>query len=199
MTPPERPPNTNAWGKIIPTPERSQFAAPDEHGWCSPTSTSMILARWSEMLHRPEMTLSVPQVAAKVYDRGYKATGDWPFNTAFAGSFPGMRAYVSRFDDLSELEDWIAAGIPVAISARWDLMQDGRPLDDAGHLTVCIGFTKDGDLVINDPATHFDRGQVVRRIYKRANVVRAWATSHNTVYLIFPVGAKLPENRYHHW
>jgi len=72
-----RPPTTRRGVKIIPTPERSQLGYPKELGWCSPTSISMVLARWAEILHRPEMNLTVPEVAAKVYDDSFaaRATG----------------------------------------------------------------------------------------------------------------------------
>jgi len=193
------PPHRAAWGKIIATPERSQHGYPDAKGWCSPTSVSMTLARWAEILHRPEMNLTVPEVAGSVYDEAYGGTGNWAFNTAFAGSFSGMRSYVTRCNDISEVEDWIAAGIPVILSARWDWLQPGRPLDAAGHLIVCIGFTDNGDVVINDPAAHLDRGQSVRQIYKREDVIHSWSKSHQAVYLIYPTGAKIPENRYGHW
>jgi hypothetical protein len=194
-----KPPNHAAWGKIIATPERTQHGYPDGKGWCSPTSVSMMLAHWSEILNRPEMNLTVPEVAESVYDGAYGGTGNWVFNTAFAGSFSGMRSYVTRCNDISEVEDWIAAGIPVILSARWDWLRPGRPLDAAGHLIVCIGFTENGDVVINDPAAHLDRGQSVRQIYKREDVVRAWSKSHQAVYLIYPIGANIPENRYGHW
>jgi len=143
--------------------------------------------------------LTVPKVAAGVYDEDFAGTGNWPFNTAFAGGFPGMRSYVTRFDDLAEVEDWIAAGIPVILSARWDWLQPGRPLDSDGHLIVCIGFTETGDVVINDPATRLEKGESVRRIYRRADVVRSWTKSHNTVYLVYPENEKLPRNLYGHW
>lgn len=199
ITPPVRLTDRAAWGKIIPTPERSQFGYPQEKGWCSPTSTSMALARWADVLHRPEMNLTVPDVAAKVYDGGFDGTGNWPFNTALAGSFSGMRAYVTRFNDMKELEDWITNGIPVILSTRWDLLRAGRTDTGSGHLIVCIGFTKDGDVVINDPATRLNKGDSVRHIYLRADVIKSWATSYNTVYLIYPVGAKLPEDHFGHW
>jgi len=199
VKPAVRPPNQAAWGKIITTPEHSQHGYKGESGWCSPTSLSMVLSRWAEVLHRPEMDLTVPEVAASVYDQSYRGTGNWPFNTAFAGSFPGMRAYVTRFDDISEVEDWIAAGIPVIMSTRWDQLLPGRPLDAAGHLVVCIGFTKEGDPVINDPATRLERGESVRRIYKRADVINSWTKSHHAVYLVFPEKAKIPSNQYGHW
>jgi hypothetical protein len=194
-----RPANRAAWGKIIPTPERSQHGYPNGKGWCSPTSLSMVLAHWSNSLHRPEMNLTVPKVAEKVYDTGFAGTGNWPFNTAFAGSFSGMRSYVTRLDDLSEVEDWIAAGIPVILSARWDWLQPGRPPDSDGHLIVCIGFTDTGDVIVNDPATDLARGQSVRRIYRRTDVIRAWSKSHHAVYLLYPESAAIPENRYGHW
>ena len=194
-----RPPNHAAWGKIIATPEHTQHGYPNAKGWCSPTSLSMALSRWADVLDRPEMNLTVPEVAAKVYDTDFAGTGNWPFNTAFAGSFSGMRSYVTRLDDLSEVEDWIAAGIPVILSARWDWLRPGRPLDSDGHLIVCIGFTKDGDVVINDPAAHLDKGDSVRQVYRRADVIHSWTKSHNTVYLIYPEQAKIPRNGYGHW
>jgi hypothetical protein len=194
-----RPPNRAAWGKIIATPERSQFGYPQASGWCSPTALSMVLARWAEILDRPEMNLPVPQVAAAVYDRDFAGTGNWPFNTAFAGSFSGLRSYVTRFDDLAEVEDWIAAGIPVILSARWDWLQSGRPPDSEGHLIVCIGFTESGDVVVNDPAAHLDKGESVRRIYQRKNVIHAWTKSHHAVYLIYPENTEIPRNEFGHW
>ena len=193
------PPNRTAWGKIVSTPEHSQHGYPNEKGWCSPTSLSMVLSRWAEILQRPEMNLTVPEVAAKVYDESFAGTGNWPFNTAFAGSFSGMRSYVTRFDDLSEVEDWIAAGIPVILSARWDWLQPGRPFDSDGHLIVCIGFRENGDVVINDPATRLEKGESVRHIYQRADVIHSWTKSHNAVYLVYPEGANIPKNRCGHW
>jgi hypothetical protein len=193
------PPHRAAWGKIITTPERSQHSYPEEQGWCSPTSLSMVLARWSDVLHRPELNIDVPEVVDGIFDTSYHGTGNWPFNTAFAGSFEGMRAYVARLSDVSELEDWIVAGIPVIISAPWHLLSPGRVDTGNGHLTVCIGFTETGDVVINDPATNLLKGQQVRHIYKREDVIKAWHESGNTVYLVYPVTAKTPPDPFGHW
>ena len=199
ITPKIFPPNRAAWGKIIPTPERSQQSYASGNGWCSPTSLSMVLARWGNVAQRADWNLDASEVAMRVLDHNFKkATGNWSFNTAFAGSLDGMRAYVTRFNAISELEDWIAVGIPVVISARYDLLQDGRAEDLNGHLTVCRGFTENGDLVINDPWTD-TKVESVRHIYKRENVLRAWATSHNTVYLVYPENTKLPADRFGHW
>ena len=192
-------PNRAVWGKVVATPERSQHGYQNGSGWCSPTSLSMVLARWAEILNRPEMNLSVPNVAGSVYDENYGGTGNWPFNAAFAGSFSGLRSYVTRFDDIAEVEDWIAAGIPVILSTRWDRLRSGRPRDAEGHLIVCIGFTENGDVVVNDPAAHLDRGETVRQVYKREDIIHSWESSHNTVYLVYPTTARLPENRNGQW
>jgi hypothetical protein len=199
IVPKKLPPNRAAWGKIIPVVERSQQSYPGGNGWCSPTSLSMVLAYWGGESNRADWNLDAPEVAAGVIDHNFKkATGNWSFNTAYAGSLHGLRAYVTRFSDISELEDWIAAGIPVIISARYDLLKDGRAPDLNGHLTVCRGFTENGDLVVNDPWTDL-KMESVRHIYKRKNVQRAWATSHNTVYLVYPETVKPPPDRFGQW
>ena len=192
------PPNQKAWGKIIETPERSQNSYPEEQGWCSPTSLAMVLMRWSEILQRPELNLDVRECAAGVLDKNY-GTGNWPFNTAFAGKLDGIRAYITRFSGISELEDWIVAGIPVIISAPFHLLEPGRKNTGSGHVVTVIGFTETGDVVINDPATNIEKGQKVRHIYKRKNVMNAWGKSNNTVYLVYPESAKIPQNRLGHW
>ena len=56
---------------------------------------------------------------------------------------------------------------------------------------------KDGDVVINDPGTNPKKS--VRHIYKRKDVIHAWAQSYNTVYLVYPVSAQLPKDRYGQW
>ncbi len=193
------PPNRAAWGKKISVVERSQQSYPGGGGWCSPTSLSMALAHWGSVSNRADWNLDAPEVAAGAADHGFKfLTGNWSYNTAFAGTLDGMRAYVTRFSDISEIEDFIAAGIPVIISARYDLLQDGRADDFSGHLTICRGFTENGDLIINDPWTDL-KVESVRHIYKRENIRRAWATSHNAVYLVYPENSKLPADRFGHW
>ncbi|HLK55127.1 MAG TPA: C39 family peptidase [Chthonomonadaceae bacterium] len=192
-------PNRTAWGKEVTVPGRTQLGWPGASGWCSATSTDMTLAFWSGRLKRPELDMPVPDAAKAVYDRVWDGTGNWVFNTAFAGSFPGMRAYVTRFSDVSELEDWIVAGMPVVVSVSYDLLRGKAEDHDPGHLLVCVGFTKEGDIVLNDPAHHPEKGEACRRVFSRENFVRAWARSRDTVYLIYPEGVKLPADRWGHW
>ncbi len=186
-----------SWGKELDVIGRSQNAYPDEKGWCSPTSISMVLNHWSKKLNRPELDLDVPQLVPAIFDKGWEGTGNWPFNTAVVGSFEGMRAYVTRFAGVSELEQWIGAGYPVIISSPWDLLEEGRKKTGNGHIVVVRGFTKEGDVVINDPGT--DPTKDSRRVYKRQNVINAWSKSNNTVYLIYPEKAKIPKDLLSHW
>jgi len=192
-------PNRAAWGREVAVPARTQLGWPGGRGWCSPTSTDMALAFWSRKLSRPELDLPVPDAAHAIYDKAYDGTGNWPFNTAFAGSFPGIRAYVTRFGDIRELEDWVEVGIPPVVSVSYDLLKGRDKDNDPGHLMVCDGFTATGDIVLNDPAYHPDKGERCRRVFPRANFLKAWARSRNTVYLIYPESAKIPANRYGDW
>jgi hypothetical protein len=192
--PPDLRPNRDAWGKTLPVPERSQLGYSNGVALCSPASVSMILGYWSRTLDRPELDLGVPQVEQAVYDPGWPGTGNWPFNTAFAGSFPGLRAYVTRLTDLAEIEDWIAAGVPVGLSVCLNRLM-GRDGPPSGHLVVCVGFTAEGDLVINDPGVR----KKVRKVVSRKNARFAWAYSKNTVYLIYPETLTPPRDRFGHW
>jgi hypothetical protein len=188
------PPNRAAWGRALPVPERSQMAYPNGKVLCSPTTVSMIMTYWSKELNRPELDHDVPDIVKAVYDSGWKGTGNWPFNTAYAGSYPGMRGYVTRMTDVSELEDWIAAGLPVGLSLCYDRLR-GKGPGPNGHLVVLVGFTEDGDPIINDPGT----SKNVRKVFPRKNLIYAWEHSHNAAYMIYPEDATIPKDRFGHW
>ena len=110
-----------------------------------------------------------------------------------------MRAYVTRLGDVAELEDWIAAGIPVVISVSSYLASGRTSGRDNGHLIVCVGFTDKGDVVTNDPGASIRRNVRARRIFSREKVANAWKKSKNAVYLIYPETAPIPANRLGHW
>jgi hypothetical protein len=193
-SPPLLAPNRAAWGRLVDVPERSQMLYPNGKVLCSPTTVSMLLSYWSQKLARPELDHDVPEVAQGVFDTQWKGAGNWAFNMAYAGSFPGMRAYVTRMTDISELEDWIAAGIPVGLSVCYDRLRAKGPGPN-GHLVVCVGFTESGDPIINDPGT----SKNVRKIFPRKNLVSAWTHSHNAAYLLYPLDTEVPTDRYGHW
>lgn len=187
-------PNRRAWGKTLPVPEKTQMAYVNGNVLCSPTTVSMLLGYWAKRLKNPDLDVDVPEIVQGIYDSAYHGTGNWSFNMAFAGSLPRMRAYVSRFSDVSELEDWVARGLPVGISVCYDALR-GKPLSNNGHLVVCVGFTESGDVIVNDPGTRLN----VRKTFARENLVKAWANSGNTVYLVHPERERLPRDRFGHW
>ena len=188
------PPNKNAWGKTIDVPERSQMAYENGGVLCSPTTVSMLLAHWSKELKQPDLDRDVPEVVTGVFDPKWGGTGNWVFNTAYAGSFQGLRAYTARLSDVAELEDWVAQGIPVGLSLCYNRLR-GKSRVPSGHIVVCVGFTENGDAIINDPGT----SKNVRKIFPRANLIDAWAYSKNAAYFIYPEKAKLPADRFGHW
>jgi len=189
-----RPSDTSAWGVLLDAPKRYQNRYPNGGVICSATSTSMLLGYWSQRLGIPSLDNDVPDVVASVYDEGWKGTGNWPFNTAYAGSLPGMTGYVSRLRDIRDLESLIAAGFPVACSVSYNLLK-GKPRgSDDGHLVVLVGFTADGDPIFNDPASH-----EVHTTFKRADFELGWEDSSHTVYLIYPTDVKLPNSTDHEW
>jgi hypothetical protein len=187
-------PNRNAWGKTIDVPERSQMAYENGGVLCSPTTVSMLLAHWSRELNQPGLDHDVPEVIRGVYDPKWTGTGNWVFNTAYAGSFRGMRAYTARLSDVAELEDWIAQGLPVGLSLCYNRLR-GKSRTPSGHLVVCVGFTENGDAIINDPGT----SKNVRKVFPRTNLIDAWQYSKNTAYFIYPESASVPRDRFGHW
>jgi hypothetical protein len=184
-----------AWGKVIDVPQRAQGNYPRGSVLCSPTSLSMVLWHYANLLQRPELNNDVPVVEACVWDKEYDGAGNWPFNAAYAGSFPGITGYVSRFTGIGDLERWIEAGIPVICSVSLDILLEKDPPRPSGHLVVLVGFDAKGDPVFNDPA----RRDSVRRTYRRANFEKAWLRSHRTVYLVYPEGANVPSGGEGRW
>jgi hypothetical protein len=156
-----------AWGKTLDVPQRSQSTSEEDPAKvCSPTSLSMLLEFYG-------VSQSIKTVADGVFDHAAKLYGNWPFNTAYAAQAGHVEAYVRKFMGLEDLEAEIEAGRPVEISHRWEKGElDGAPISRTdGHMIVVVGFTKDGDVVVNDPAA---RPGSVRRVYKRAQLDKTW-------------------------
>ena len=188
-------PSRSAWGTTLEVPQRSQMVYPNGGPvWCSPTSISMVMAYWSDRLGEPALNQSVPSVASAVYDPVYRGNGNWPFNTAYAAQH-GLVGYVSRMSSLAQVERWVEAGIPVVASLAWnpgDLGNASVPSTD-GHLLVIVGFTPDGNVIVNDPAANPNLGQSVRRVYDRRQLEGLWLEhSGGTVYLIYPASTTPP-------
>src|SRR5687768_8743340 len=179
------------WNTLINVPECSQMVYPDGgEVWCSPTSTSMVLAHWDNYVGPCE-----PRVRAAVdgvFDWVYDGHGNWPFNTAYAAS-QGYEGYVARFTSLATAEKYVAAGVPVIMSIAWgngDLT--GADIDSTnGHLFVLVGFDASGNPIVNDPAS--PDNESVQRTHLREELEPLWLqASGGTVYLIYRPGASVP-------
>lgn len=162
---------SSAWGKTIDVPRRSQMVedAAIRGDICSATSLAMVLEHYG-------VKKTTREVADGVYDHEAKIYGNWPLNTAYA-ALCGMKvAYVAHFRGLVDLENEVAAGRPVIISHKWKEGElTGAPVKESkGHLIVVIGFTETGDVVVNDPAAHPDKGEDVRRTYPRREIYHTW-------------------------
>ena len=146
----------------------------------------MVLGYWAERLKRPGLDFDVPAVAAAVHDPKWPGTGNWPFNTAFAGKLPGLRARVTRLSGVSDLQLLLEAGIPPIVSVSFDLLYGKEKDQGAGHLIVCVGTTAGGDFIINDPWANLDKGERVQRVVSVERLARGWSRSRGVVYLIHP-------------
>ena len=169
--------------------------------WCSPTSTEMVVEFWGRGPSLDDLAWVDPayadptvEFAARgTFDRAYRGTGNWPFNTAYAARF-GLDAFVSQLTSLADAERYIRAGIPLVASiATRPNELDGFlfPGGTNGHLVVIVGFDGQGNPIVNDPAAWSNA--TVRRVYDRGQFERVWLRgSSGTVYVIRPEEVSLP-------
>lgn len=166
--------------------------------WCSPTSVAMVLRYFGGRPTSKDWSWAkggdgqVDQAARYSYDYRYRGTGNWPFSVAYAGAY-GFDGFVTRLYDLREAEAFIKKGLPVVISVAFRKGElSGAPISSTpGHLMIISGFTKDGKVVVNDPAG--SRNSAVRRTYSRAQLERAWLKgSGGVAYVVRPESKALP-------
>ena len=192
-------------GRVLPVPQYSQRVHrnqnPEWNGgggtWCSPTSVSMAAAYWGCSPDPADYAWVsnddpwVNEAAGRTYDHAFKGCGNWAFNTAYAGRL-GLDGFVTRLRSLNEVEQFIAAGIPLVLSVSYRAGQvPGADYDTNGHLLMVAGFTATGDPVVNDPAA--DDNAAVRKVFGRAELEAAWLNaSGGVVYVIRPPHLPLP-------
>ncbi len=197
-----------AFSQYVHNGEYPTYGAGGE-AWCSPTSVAMVLKYWGtgptakDIATLPADSVfdahgrrdgEVAHAAVHTYDAAYEGTGNWPFNTAYAAGY-GLDTSVQVFSSLRDIEKQIKHGAPVVVSIAWN-NEDDDPENDlpgaisktVGHLMVVRGFTAQGNVIANDPATLGDAGnEGVRREYPRLAFERQWLNSSNgTVYMIAP-------------
>ncbi|MFG2289462.1 peptidase C39 family protein [Streptomyces sp. NPDC048595] len=162
---------------------KGQYPEYDNGGeaWCSPTSSQMIVEYWGrkptqQQLSWVDPAYADPQVchaARYTFDYQYDGCGNWPFNAAYAATYRDLQGLVTRLTSLTDVERLIHAGIPVITSQSFLKTElDGAGYGTAGHLMTIIGFTKDGDVIANDPNSPDDKS--VRHIYKRRQFENVW-------------------------
>jgi hypothetical protein len=167
--------------------------------WCSPTSTAMVMSYFGtsptaeELAGIPYQDPEVDYAALHVWDYAYDGAGSWPFNAAYAHTY-GLDSFVTRLRSMAEVERFVAAGIPVIVSLSWKLGNMPEAMYETnGHLPVIVGFTDDGDPILNDPASNANEN--VRSIYTRENFEKVWQESTGGVaYVYHPNGTPLPAN-----
>ena len=149
--------------------------------WCSPTSSSMVVKYWGRGPTAADLawvdpTYADPEVdyaARFTYDYQYEGCGNWPFNAAYASSFRDMEGVITRLHSLNDIEHLTRNGIPVITSQSFLASElDGAGYSTSGHLMCIIGFTADGDVIANDPASRDD--DAVRHVYKRSQFETIW-------------------------
>jgi hypothetical protein len=128
------------------------------------------------------ITADIAQVARGVFDRTYNGTGNWTFAIAYAGTC-GLAGAAAYLRDLTTAEQFVAAGLPFAVSVSWAAGElPGAPLErSAGHLLVVRGFDERGDVIVNDPAQ-----PAVRHVYDRAAFARCWIGHGGVALLVAP-------------
>lgn len=170
--------------------------------WCSATSTAMLLDYWKKgptstetawVRPTPHVNPQVDHVARGVYDAGYDGTGNWPFNTAYAGA-RGLTGFVTRLRSLAEAELFVKAGIPLGVSTTFSSTQlSGAGFSTPGHLMVLRGFDASGNVRVNDPASALKASNaLVSKTYNRAQFESAWGRSGGLTYVVLPLGRALP-------
>ncbi|MGP3970537.1 peptidase C39 family protein [Streptomyces sp. 6N223] len=183
--------------------------------WCSPTSSQMIIEYWGRRPSAEDVAwvnpdFADPQVchaARFTYDYQYEGCGNWPFNAAYAATYRDMRGVVTRIASLTDAERLIKAGIPLITSQSfYEAELDGAGYGTSGHLMTVIGFTEDGDVIANDPAS--DSNAEVRRVYPRRQFENIWLRTQRyredgtvasgtggVCYLYFPAALSAAQRR----
>lgn len=162
---------------------KGQYPQYDNGGeaWCSPTGSQMVIEYWGREPTAADLawvdpSYADPQVdhaARQTYDSQYEGCGNWPFNAAYAATYRDMVGVITRLRGMGDVELLIRAGIPVITSQSFLATElDGAGYGTSGHLMCVIGFTADGDVIANDPASPDDAS--VRRVYKRAQFETIW-------------------------
>jgi hypothetical protein len=175
------------WARDLPVPFRGQGAYDNPKSlWgliCSPTSTSMVMEFMGVKCTTVENSMAI-------YDPQYDLFGNWGRSVSRAGEV-GLDAWLQRFRTWDDVKPLIADGVPVIASIRFREGQVKGFLYNmtGGHLLVVRGFTPDGDVIVNDPASRAKGGGAV---YPAAEFAKAWFDNGGVGYVIKKPAQALP-------
>lgn len=118
-------------------------------GVCAPTSLTMVMK-----FH--DKPVRVKETAQQAFDPVAEIYGNWAFLAATAANH-GLKAWVQRFTTWKEVRQLVEKGIPVIISIAYpkNTFSSEPESSSEGHLMVVRGFTKTGDVIVNNPGTVF--------------------------------------------
>jgi hypothetical protein len=124
-------------------------------------------------------------MADLIYDPAYRLYGNW-WRAVQAAYTLGVPGYVERFGDWNAVKRHIAAGQPVIASIRINKgeMSHNPKRQSDGHLIVIVGFTENGDVLVNDPV-----GETVEEgtaTYKRQDMETIWLQRGGVAYILLP-------------
>ena len=155
-----------------------------------------------QRLVQPDLDLDGARVLERQSRRRSRAACARPSQASSTGSTTGtatgrstrrsprrraMEAKVARFTSMNDVEEWVAAGVPVIFSFAWKkgAITGSAVSSSDGHLAVIVGFDGAGNPIVNDPAA--PTNDDVQRTYDRAELETVILQSSGaTVYLIHP-------------
>jgi hypothetical protein len=172
---PHAPPPDFARDIAVPFRAQGNAAKPLRPEICSPTSVSMVM----QYLGRDRPT---EENALAIYDSENGLFGNWARAVAWAGE-NGFDAWLTRYRNWDQVKATIAQGQPIIASIRFKKGEcpSFALQQTEGHLIVIRGMTKDGDLIVNDPASR-DKGNGA--VYKSAELAKAWFGHGGVGYII---------------
>lgn len=132
---------------------------------CSPTSLTMALNALG-------IKADPLQTAQAVYDDKAAIYGNWTFNTAYACRM-GAEAFVTRFQRLNQLKDFLKKGslVLASIAYKRGELSNAAVKQTAGHLVLICGW-EEGKIRVADPAAGLTKEVI--RYYDAEEFARAW-------------------------
>lgn len=171
-------PPLSGWARDLPVPFVPQGDAPKSFSGevCSPTSVTMVTRYWG-------IDRSLTDNALAIFDEEAGIFGNWNRAVQRAGEL-GLDGWITRFRTWDQVKAHIAAGVPVIASIRFEKgVMPNNPIyqETDGHLIVIRGFTPDGKVIVNDPASR-EKGNGV--VYEAGELAGAWFGAGGVGYVI---------------